>query len=97
MSRHTLVAALLGALTAVVGCSQSAETYCSQAAEERTRNSPSHRFPTEAFMRACRRLPPAHAQCTVPSYSGSYAVRSERGCAEAYRDPAFPRDLLLAN
>ncbi len=88
---------MLAALSAVVGCGRSAEHYCRQAVEERTRNSPSHRFPAEEFLRACKTLPAAHAQCTVPSYAGSYAVRSERGCDEAYRNPSFPRDLLINN
>ncbi|MFO0648918.1 MAG: hypothetical protein U0326_21935 [Polyangiales bacterium] len=97
MPRTARLLARLAALSLVVGCGRSAEQYCRQAVEERTRNSPTHRFPAEEFLRVCRTLPAAHAQCTVPSYAGSYAVQSERGCVEAYRNPNFPRDLLLRN
>ncbi len=97
MRRHDHTLVLVCALSLAAGCARSSESWCRQAVEERTRNSPTHTFPAEAFMRACRQLPPAHAQCTVPSYSGSYAVQSERGCTEAYRNPLFPRDLILAN
>lgn len=97
MARTLRSLALVAALAGAVGCGRSAEHYCQQAVEERTRNSPTHRFPAEAFLRVRRTLPAAHAQCTVPSYAGSAAVRSERGCDEAYRNPSFPRDLLIQN
>lgn len=85
----------LGVLLGTVGCLGDTEGYCRQAVEERARTRPDEAFPEEEFLRACRRLPPAHAQCTVPSYAGSYAVLSERGCHEAYANPDFPKDLLL--
>lgn len=91
------VYSLLLCVLGLSGCLRSAGSYCQQAAEERQRNSPTHTFPTAEFLQACGRLPASHAQCTVPSYSGSYAVTSSRGCAEAYANPLFPRDLLLRN
>ena len=99
MPRHakptrSLLLFVLGLVVASTGCNRT-EAYCRRAAEERNRNEPSHAFPVDAFMRACRRLPADHAQCTVPTFAGSYAVMSEHACTAAYNNPDFPRDILL--
>jgi hypothetical protein len=82
---------------ALSGCGKAlTERYCRQAADERARNAPSGRvFPRAQFLAACARLPAQHAQCTIPSFAGSYVVLQARECREAYSNPAFPRDIIL--
>lgn len=47
------------------------------------------------FLAACGRLSPEAAQCTIPSYSQSWVVKSERACAPYLAQPDFPRDVIL--
>ena len=80
----------------VLGCGQGrTDRYCKQASEERSKADTARVFPAERFLEACRKLSPADAQCTVPSFAGSPTVRGSKECRSAYLNPAFPKDILL--
>ena len=78
------------------GCAQSrTDALCKKAVEERTKNQPpGSTFQTARFLEGCKKLPPADAQCTVPSFSGSAPVLASKECQSAYRNPDFPRDAI---
>ena len=78
-----------------LGCAKMrTERSCRQAADEYASSAkrPGWR---EEFLLACGRLSPEAAQCTIPSYSQSWVVKSERACAEYLAQPDFPRAIIL--